>query len=91
MLDGTLHYLEGAIELSSLRFAVGVSEDDKDFMAFVVVDSETDHLPVGACRDNWSSAALARLEPEIQQAVEWAKGVSWAACQSIVARFGTTR
>lgn len=33
MIDGTIHSLESAIELSSLRFEVGLSKDDKDFLA----------------------------------------------------------
>ena len=46
MLDGTIHYLEGALELSSLRFEVGLPEDDKDFLAFTGVASE---IKRGAC------------------------------------------
>ena len=33
MIDGSIHYLEGSIELSRLRFEVNVPEDDKDFLA----------------------------------------------------------
>ncbi|MCB1756630.1 MAG: DUF2489 domain-containing protein, partial [Gammaproteobacteria bacterium] len=58
MLDGSIHYLEGAIELSSLRFKIGLPEDDKDFLAFIGVASEIDHLPIGAPRKYWSQEAL---------------------------------
>lgn len=37
MLDGSIHYLEGAIELSSLRFEVGLPDDDRDFLVFAGV------------------------------------------------------
>jgi len=87
MLDGSIHYLEGAIELSSLRFEVGLPEDDNDFLAFTGVASEVDHLPIGAPRQYWSQEALDRHEPEIQQSIKWAKEVSLAECKSIVARF----
>ena len=87
MLDGSIHYLEGAIELSSLRLGVGLPEDDKDFMAFVVVSSETDNLPIGAPRQHWSQEALDRHEPKIQQSIKWAKEFSLSKCKSIVARF----
>ena len=87
MLDGSVHYLEGAIELSSLRFEVGLSEGDKDFLAFTGVASEIDHLPIGAPRQYWSQEALDRHEPEIQQSIKWAKEVSLPECKSIVARF----
>jgi len=87
MLDGSIHYLEGAIELSSLRLMVGLPEDDKDFMAFVLVSSETDHLPIGAPRLHWSQEALDRLEPEVQQSIKWAKEITLAECKSIMERF----
>ncbi|BFM13538.1 hypothetical protein R50072_37870 [Simiduia litorea] len=87
MLDGSIHYLEGAIEISSLRFEVGLPEDDKDFLAFTGVSSEIDHLPIGAQRQYWSKEALDRHELEIQQSIKWAKEVSLYECKSIVERF----
>ena len=87
MIDGSIHYLEGAIELSSLRFEVGLPEDDRDFIAFTGVASEVDHLPIGVSRQYWSQEALERHETEIQQSIKWAKKVSLAECKSIVARF----
>ena len=88
MLDGSVHYLEGAIALSSLRSEVDVAEDDEDFMAFELIASETDHLPVGASRQYWSKETLARHEPAIQKSIEWAKGFSLPHCQSLAGRFG---
>jgi len=87
MLDGSLHYLEGAVALSSLRHSAGIEENDKDFMIFVGVASETDHLPLGKFRDNWSREALERLEPEIEAAIEWAKRISLKQCEIIIERF----
>lgn len=73
MLDGTINYLEGAVKLSSLRHAVEVPEDDPDFIAFVAVASEIDHLPIGKPRQFWSKEALDKHEPEIQESIIWAK------------------
>lgn len=87
MLDDSIHYLEGAIELSSLRFEVGLPEDDKDFLTFTAVSSEIDHLPIGSPRQYWSQEALDRHEPEIQKSIKWAKEVSLSECKSIVERF----
>lgn len=87
MLDGSIHYLEGAIELASLRFEVGLPENDKDFLAFTGVSSETDHLPIGSARQFWSEASLLRHEEEIEKSIKWAKEVSLSECKSIVARF----
>ncbi len=86
MLDGSLHYLEGAIELSSLRFDVDLPEDGNDFLIFAVIASEIDHLPIGKQRQYWSQEALERHEAKIQQSIDWAKDVSLSECKSIVAR-----
>ena len=87
MIEGTIDYLEGAIELSSLRHEVYLPSDDKDFLAFTGVASEIDHLPIGAQRQHWSEKALERHEPDIQRAIKWAKEVSLPECKSIVERF----
>ncbi len=87
MLDGSIHYLEGAIDLSALRFEVDVPEDDKDFLAFTGVASEIDHLPIGTPRQYWSQEALERHEQEIKESIRWAKEFSLSECESIVARF----
>ncbi|MDX6851590.1 DUF2489 domain-containing protein [Gilvimarinus sp. SDUM040013] len=87
MLDGSIHYLEGAIKLASLRFETEVGEDDGDFLAFSGVSSETDHLPLGSAREFWSAEALERHEHEIQKTIKWAKEVSLFECKSIAERF----
>ncbi|WP_378115055.1 DUF2489 domain-containing protein [Cellvibrio fontiphilus] len=87
MLDGSIDYLEGAVELSSLRFEVGLSENDSDFFAFTAVASEVDHLPLGAARQYWSQEALNEHELEIEQSIHWAKEFSLSNCKSIIERF----
>ncbi len=67
MLDGSIQYLEGAIQLSSLMFELEVAYDDNDFLAFSEVSSETHNLPLGSARQHWSSEALAHKELEIQK------------------------
>lgn len=88
MLDGSVDYLEGARKLCSLRLQVEVDEHDPDFWAFVGVDSETDHLPIGEVRKHWSKQSLVRHEPEIQKTTEWAKEFSITQCRSLAERFG---
>ena len=87
MLDGSTHYLEGAIELCSLRHQVEAYESDEAFEAFILVESETDHLPLGTERKYWSELALERHEHEIEELVVWAKEVSLAECKSLLERF----
>lgn len=87
MLDGSIHYLEGAIELSKLRFEVGLPEEDEDFIVFTGIASEIDHLLIGSTRQYWSKYALYRYEPEIRESIKWAKEISLSECRSIIERF----
>lgn len=87
MLDGKLSFLEGARLLSSLRHEADVGNDDADFMAFVVIDSETDALPIGMVRQYWANDALEKFATEIIEAELWAKKLGGDACESLVRRF----
>lgn len=87
VLDGTKNVLEACHELAALRWEVEVGQWDEDFTRFAGISSETDALPVGRVRELWSIAALARLEPDIQSAIEWAMPLAIPACQSVIVRF----
>jgi len=88
MLAGRLSYFEGAVEVWSLHSEVGgVGDHDPDFMAFLAIVSDTDHLPLPAQRHRWASSALERLAPEFKEVEEWAGTFAPAACKSIIARF----
>ena len=77
MLNGEVGFLEGSIELASLRHEAAVEENDSDFMVFVVIASETDSLPIGTPKKLWSEEALAKHQPEIDAAIVWAKKGVW--------------
>lgn len=87
MLDGSVHYLEGSIELASLRHEIGAYENDPDFIVFVAILSEIDSLPQGRSRNDWSAEALAQHERKIKKSIEWAKKVSLSQCRSLAERF----
>jgi len=88
MLDGSVHYLEGAIELASLRHDIGAYENDPDFFAFVAILSEVDSLPIGGPPHCWTKEDKLRYETEIQHSVAWAKEFSLMQCESLAERFG---
>lgn len=88
ILDGQIDVLEGAREIVRLRFEIDVDPDDNDVAAFVAVESETDHLPVGAEKASWSPDALKRKEPELECSREWAYRVVQEECKNLVRRFG---
>ena len=87
MLKRQTSFLAGVRKLVALRHDAGVADNDPDFMVFVVIESDTDELPIGTVRDHWNTHALARLEPEIQAAETWARDQGAAACASLIARF----
>ncbi|UTF60906.1 DUF2489 domain-containing protein [Gilvimarinus sp. DA14] len=87
MLDGSVDYLEGSIELASLSFQVEAPDNDADFIKFIAIASEIDHLPIGKVRQYWSPNALERNETEIKKSKKWAKEFSLEHCKSLVARY----
>ena len=88
ILAGTVDVLEAAIEMHRLRWQVDVPENDPDFEAFRLVESETDALPIGTQREHWATEALARKEPELARSREWALATVKQECRNIIARFG---
>lgn len=88
VISGEIPILEGCHSLAALRCEIEVDESDPDFLAFAMISSKIDALPVGASRKHWAPDALARLEPEIQSAILWATPRALPACKSLVQRFG---
>jgi hypothetical protein len=88
-LVGDLDPIVAARRLSALRWSVGLTDQDPDFTTFVVIDSETDSLPVVTERDQWSPEALTRLQAEIAEARDWALSIGKPAFENVVRRFGT--
>jgi len=87
MLAEEMSFFEGAIRVCSLRSSLGVNENDSDLMAFVAIESETDHLPPRHMQKLWSAGALQRLQPEFEEAEKWARAFSGDACKNLIERF----
>ena len=87
ILKKEMSMIEGAKEIVSLRYELDVDENDKDILAFVLIESETDDLPIGKARRFWAKDALAEKEPDVQEAEHWARGVGVDACKNLVERF----
>ena len=87
MLAGELSFFEGAIQVCALSSSIRVSENDPDIMAFVVIESETDHLPPLKTQPLWSTNALQRLQPELKETEAWAKSFASEACKNLIERF----
>lgn len=78
-----LHHLE--FQLSDILGAE--VRHDEDFLTFVAIDSETDHLPVDRERGNWSVEALERKDKEIAHAESLYKNDAFETCRRLINRF----
>jgi hypothetical protein len=87
ILAGEIEVLDGSCQIAALRYEVEVEDGDQDFIAFGLVSSETDHLPIGTEVLNWSAEALVRKEPELRHAREWAIETVRVECANLLARF----
>lgn len=91
MLAGELSFFEGALQVVNIKHRLsGIADDDPDFRIFLVILSETDHLPHEAQRPLWSATSLDALETEFRRAEKWAKCVTERACKNLIARFTPT-
>lgn len=88
MLSGHTSFFEGAILIRNLKDKIGgLADRDQDFLAFVAIASETDHLPLAAQRHLWSQDSLKRLEPEFIKTEEWASTFAFKSCENLIERF----
>jgi hypothetical protein len=88
ILTREVDIFDASWEIAGLRGELEIDFSDDDLMAFVLVVSETDTLPVGVEALNWSKEALARKEPEVRHAREWAFNTVRRPCENFIARFG---
>lgn len=87
ILAGELDVLDGSSQILGLLTEIEIEWEDEDVRPFVLVMSEIDHLPIGAEALNWSDEALARKEPEVCRAREWASKIVLQHCENLVTRF----
>jgi hypothetical protein len=89
ILHGELGVIEGSRLLCALRFRVSTLDHDPDFLPFIGIDSETDHLPVGEILQHWASDALVRLAPEIRAAENHWRQWAFTSAQRLIDRFSS--
>ena len=87
MIDSRLGVVEGSRLLAGLRFEVCEEDFDPDFLPFVGIDSETDHLPLGKVREHWDPTALAEKDAELEKAETFDRDTALAACRALLIRF----
>ena len=88
VIDGKISILLAARQIVQLRFEIELDENDKDILAFVGIDSESDSLPIGPERSYWSEDALKNKEKEIKEVEKWALAFGIDACNNLKAKLG---
>jgi hypothetical protein len=86
IISGEVGVVAGARQLSALRFDVD-AELDPDFMFFVGLDSETDHLPVGETRSRWNSEALHAKDEELARLEAFTRERAVQVCRSLIQKY----
>ena len=64
---GKRPFLESIRKLAALRFDVSQDDHDPDFMLFVAIASESDHLPPHEIRSHCTSAWLEKCDRDAQE------------------------
>jgi hypothetical protein len=84
-LEGRQRLIEVSRELSSLSHRLRM-QDDPDFISFIAIDSETDHLPIGRFRENWALDSLLKKDEEIRDVEAFYKNSATAAAKGLIAK-----
>lgn len=92
MLNEEIGVIAGSRILCGLEHELFQSEagwfqNDADFIPFIAINSQTDHLPIDYERKNWSVEALQRKDKEIEKAEAAHQDDALAACRILIARF----
>ena len=74
--------------MGKMLYWLGLDASDSDAVDFIVINSDTDHLPLGPERQYWAADALKAKDQEIARAEEWARQFGLETCRRLVQRFG---
>ena len=84
---GQISFLDGVRRLAGMRTLVSRLDHDPDFLLFVAIDSQSDHLPGTAQREQCSAEWLAECDQEVSDLeAAWTSRVR-DACDVLVKRF----
>jgi hypothetical protein len=87
ILRGELSVIEGARTIDGHVASAGMDAFDEDCMPFRLVVCETERFPTGSVRQLWDPGALAKLQPEFDEAEKWARETALPHCQRLIDRF----
>lgn len=87
LINNNIDFLTGIREINSLRHQVSNDDFDQDFIVFVAIDSETDHMPDYKLRASCSRSWLEKCDKEIKEIKELNQKQVLEACTKLVDRF----
>jgi hypothetical protein len=86
ILSGELGVVAGARQLCGLGHQVGAGHDP-DFIVFIGIDSESDHLPIGEVRQRWNPDALLAKDAGLADYETRVRERAFAACRSLIEKY----
>ena len=87
VLNQELGSIEASRTLIRLFYQIK-KDDDKNLMVFKALDSETDHLPLGKLRENYSPNKLEVMDNEVKSYEHTYRESINLACKNIIKKFG---
>jgi len=89
MLSGNLTYFDGAREILDLKSLIKKDNiSDEDFLALMIIYSETDYIPNAALRKYLKDEDLLKVEVELKKIELWAKPFAEDACKNLINKIG---
>ena len=86
ILGGKIGSIKASRKLIRLFNDIG-SDSDIDLLVFKALDSETDHLPVGKLRENYSSKRLKEIDEEIKKYEDFYRDSIMNASKNILEKY----
>jgi hypothetical protein len=86
LLKQQIGIVEASRILIRLRYEAQL-EDEENLNIFRAIDSETDHLPIGLLRENYSSTKLVEVDEEIKKCDEFYEKLVENACKNLIAKY----
>lgn len=87
-LEGRAGLIEAARDLWDCAFRLR-AEDDPDFHLFLVIDSDTDHLPIGRFREGWAADSLLIKDREIREVEAFYRSDAVSAAKSLIEKYSS--
>jgi hypothetical protein len=87
LLSHDLPFLEGVCKLVALRLEVSRDHHDPDFMLFVGIASQADHIPSMEVRALCAESWLAQCDRETKELESFYERAVAVACRQLIERF----